>query len=165
MCYETACHRSFLILQHPNTGISPRSINSTKTMCREEGHRCDSATERSKSGFGSCSVTHCALRLNLLTESLRTQPHAANWDDELLPTVLSVPPGYVTRLLHASLGVLAAASLFPTRNSKAILAGQLRTTSHLPSAEGTVSHRLHPHKAPPQTGPRPLTEERDYTLP
>lgn len=44
---------------------------------------------------------------------------AANQDEgHLLPTSLSVPPGYVTPLLHASLGVQAAAPLFPTTTPK-----------------------------------------------
>lgn len=158
MCYEAACHRSFLILQHPKTGISPRSIHSTHTACRAEGHRCDSATERSKSGFGSCSVTCCALRLDLLVESLGTpvlqiRMRATSSQQHSPPPQVHHPsPPRLPRGLGCSPPV-------PHHHSKALLAGQLRATSHLPSAKGTASHRLHPQKAAPEARPRPLTEE------
>lgn len=49
---------------------SAHTVNSAKTTCRKEGHHCESATERGKSGFGSCSVTNPLLSLTQVTECL-----------------------------------------------------------------------------------------------
>lgn len=53
----TACCRSFLILQHLQIGTSPHSKQSQK----------QEAEQRSKSGFGSGSVTHSLLSLIFVT--------------------------------------------------------------------------------------------------
>lgn len=46
---------------------SAHMLNSVKTTCREEGYRCESATEKGKSGFSSCSVTCSLLSLTFVT--------------------------------------------------------------------------------------------------
>lgn len=49
---------------------STHTVNSVKTTCRKEGHHCESATERSKSGFGSCCATSPLLSLTQVTQFL-----------------------------------------------------------------------------------------------
>lgn len=54
---------------------SAHTVNSVKTTCGKEGHHCESATERGKSGFGSCSVTSSLLSL---TSSHRVSLHPSS---------------------------------------------------------------------------------------
>jgi len=51
---------------------SAHTVNSVQTTCRKEGHRCESAAERGKSGLGSCSVTRSLRSPTSVTELLRT---------------------------------------------------------------------------------------------
>lgn len=148
-------------------------VNSVKTTCRKEGHHCESATERGKTGFGSCSVISSLLSL---TSSHRVSLHPSSPAVKRVTSTFSWQWHQAAALhlqLHSACPLLClllsslllsasapqgnsspSTSLSP--NSKATLAASLKKNLRFVTSQGYLSYRLHLQKTPPEGGPHLL---------
>lgn len=157
---------------------STHMINRVKTTCRKEEHHCESATERGRSGFGSCSVTSpFSARLKTQSFSAARSPavkrvtstfcwqchQAAALHLQLHSVCLLLCLLLSSLLLSASAtqgNSSPSTSLSP--NSKATLAASWEKKKNLRfmSSPGYWSHRLHLQKTPLEAGPHLLKKSR-----